>query len=266
MNDTRTSTPKTLEQYVSMMSSINDHPNSKWDNTTTQPKISNNLTVSKTSKWCLTPRWTNINNGQSIVAYNNPATTFPKSCEFETRYCNNWVLDGMYNYQNCEFGQLTYQTKFDATSYYIYSDNSSIYYPNYLSKNIGSSFYLLNSNNLYNVNISKKWCWIDNIYVPSWETKTFYKSNTVSRWSYCAGINRTCNDWSMWWEVSYSNVYCRQLDPVSCRAPVYNIYIPHGSSKPYYKSNSWSCIVDYRYCNNWVLWGNLTWTTNCLIK
>lgn len=266
MNDDHTSKPKSLEEYVKMMSQIGDHLNSKWNNTTTQQKINSNSADLKLIKWCITPWWAKISNWQSIIAYSAPATTFPKACEFETRYCNNWVLDWNYSYQNCEFWQLTYQTNFDASSYYIYSDNSSIYYPNYISKNIGLWFYLSNSNNITIQNDTKKWCWADNVYIPNWETKTFYKNNTVSRWTYCASINRTCSDWVLWWDVSYGSVYCRQSDPISCRAPVYNIYIPHGSSKPYYKKTGNSCSVDYRYCNNWILWGSLTWIVNCLTK
>ena len=266
MTDNRTTTPKSLEQYVDMMIKTNDN-NNKWNKTTTQPKYDDKSIKEKPNNWCLTPRWTIINNGQSIIAYSSPASTFPKSCDFETRYCNNWKLDGNYSYQNCEFGQLSYQTKFDANSYYIYSDNSSIYYPNYLWKSIWSNFYLLNTNNIQSNNTIKKWCWMDNVYIPDSESKPFYKTSLTLRWSYCNSIFRKCNDGVLWWDISYDKFYCRQSDPISCRAPWYNMYIPHWDSKVYYnKSNTWYCSMDYRYCNNWILGGSFTWITSCFIK
>lgn len=253
-----------LEQYVNIMSNLWKHESSQWNTINSQPTITNNPgSTANSKKSCTTPRWSKINHWQSIVAYQNAATAFPNICEFETRYCNDGKLDWTYQFQNCEFGQLTYDTKIDNSSYYIYSDNANIYYPQYLGRQLWNGFYLLSSYNNISSQSPKQWCWINNTYILDWESKTFYNSTLVPWRQYCSWQTRKCTNGIVSWDPSYNHVYCQQDEPKSCRAPWYNIYIPHASSKAYFRDIS-SCLVEYRYCENWTLWWTYTGTTsNC---
>lgn len=265
MSDNRTSTPKTLEQYVAMMKPTDSWSDTKNSALTTEQQYPSTTTNSQIKKWCVTPRGTNINNWQTIIAYQSAATTFPKTCEFESRYCDNGKLWWSFAYQNCEFWQLEYNTTLDKKSYYIYSDNATTFYPNYISKPIWAWFYLINGGYSYTTLSAQQWCRANNVYIPNWESKAFYKYNTVGRGETCSLSYRKCVNWSLLWDQSYTFVYCKQNDPASCRAPGYNTYIPHWSSKIYYNNTNLGCNSEYRYCDNGRLWWsytNINWCSN----
>ena len=50
---------------------------------------------------CTSPWWATVTHGGNIIAYKNPTERYWSSCVSEWRSCNNGVLDGSYNNQNC---------------------------------------------------------------------------------------------------------------------------------------------------------------------
>ncbi len=262
MSDNRSLPPKKLEEYIALMKPKNNETWSAGPSISTEYISQNIPSTSQNKKSCKTPRGTNINNWQFITAYQSPSTIFPKICQFETRYCDDGKLWWTFWYQNCEFWQLEYNTKLDTTSYYLYSDNSNIFHPNYIAKPIWIWFYLINSS-IWHPTPNTPWCRINNIYIPNWKSKIFYKYTNMNWSESCNWIYRKCEWWQLGWDSSYGYIYCRQKDPISCRAPWYNTYIPHGSSKIYYNWSSSSCNYEYRYCNNWNLWWSYTNINQC---
>lgn len=55
------------------------------------------------SKKCNSPRWTKINNGSSIVAYQSDSVEYWWKCQKETRQCTNWKLSGTFQFKECSF-------------------------------------------------------------------------------------------------------------------------------------------------------------------
>ena len=65
--------------------------------------------VNISNRNCRTPRWEVVNHGQFIRAYELPFGFTNASCRIELRLCVDWELKWSFEYQDCEYLDITYE-------------------------------------------------------------------------------------------------------------------------------------------------------------
>lgn len=58
---------------------------------------------------CRAPRWETVNHGQFVKAYEMPFGFTNASCKIELRLCVDWELKWSFEYQDCEYLDVTYE-------------------------------------------------------------------------------------------------------------------------------------------------------------
>ncbi len=81
-----------------------------WNDGLLQPSSSSSLHQTSTKqKWCVTPWWKSIPNGQFVKAYKSSLGLLDVPCDVELRLCVLWNLKWSYSYRTCTFKKMTYR-------------------------------------------------------------------------------------------------------------------------------------------------------------
>lgn len=225
-----------------------------------------------TNKSCRTPRGTTVKHWDYSRAYKYSSAPYSDGCQWEIRYCHNWVLDGSFGNQTCTIKQPSSPNCYGRQ---CWNRTNSCNLPWWWT--IGNGQYI----NAYRRNAN--WvCETENRYCSNWFLQWSYNlqscsntqwSNTcslpwwwsISNWQsvvayqsinwQCYSQSRFCYNGNLNW--SYSQQSCSsQYQYGSCSLPRW-WSISHGQSVTAYQWwANWECFSQTRFCYN----GNLNWS------
>lgn len=249
---------------------------------------------------CTTPRWEEIQHGETILAYNTDQATKEISCLSEVRACQGGTLHGSYTYQTCNF---EYGKNHDITISTTENDNSSGTILNplpqacitpwgesishnssiiaYKTKKDStcikqtrtckngalSGSFVFKTCQIITPSQPKQSCTTPRgQLMPHGETISAYKSGLAHS---CSQEKRTCHDGVLDWSFVFSS--CEVITPPpkekqSCTTP-WGKTIDHNESLIAYKTRTaYSCVQEKRTCHDGKLSGSFTYSSCTITK
>ena len=194
---------------------------------------------------CSLPRWWSIANWQSVIAYQNWINWV---CNSEARYCSNWVLNGSYSLQSCNYQSnscslprwwsiANWQSVLAYQNWNWNCNSERRYCTNW---NLNWSYSLSSCNNQWNSCSLPRWWSIAN-----WQSVLAYSN----AYGVCSSERRYCSNWVL--NGSYIQQFCT-IQNNSCSLPRWWT-IAHGQSIEAFLNPTSPCTKEIRLCTNGVL-------------
>ncbi len=206
--------------------------------------------------------WKLIKHWNYVIAYQQNQATAPELCQFEKRYCNNWILEWWRKYSNCT--QITTHNE-DQETYIIYSwEWPIINVPNKVNLDeVVDPIYIPNNTKIENYeNSNNDWCFdiqIEQKQLSKVCQNEYLKITNLNIWNYCT--DPSCYNLQKWikLEIQSNNIANAELNINYTDSNLNNIksnkYLISFTNNPIYKktfnypTNTKSIKIELKYNN-----------------